>query len=182
MLSGAIIGKRGPEKQAGTQKIITASNFALGLKLGVTTNVVKRDAVPQQGGYYQQGKDYSCRMVKLMKISFLLMLSSIIFLTAQPVGVQAQTSDPNRDTDFVPKRLIEIAGVLGRAIAGKGTPDETPLGIVANSVTAFWTAAQIGAQRASSEIGAPTIFTAPIKPGNKVVQGNLVKSFIDEGY
>lgn len=152
------------------------------MKFTIATSVVKRDAVPQQGGYYRQGKDYSCRMVKLMKISFLLMLASIVFLTTQSVGIQAQISDPNRDTGFVPKRLIEITGVLGKAIAGKGTPDETPLGIVANSVTAFWTAAQIGAQRASSEIGAPTIFTAPIKPGNKVVQGNLVKSFIDEGY
>src|SRR4051812_41979365 len=108
MFSGAIIGKRGPEKQAGEKTSLLHQFSPWVLKFSVTTSVVKHDAVPQQGRYYRQGKDYSCRMVKLMKISFLLMLSSIIFLTAQPVGVQAQTSDPNRDTDFVPKRLIEI--------------------------------------------------------------------------
>jgi ribose transport system substrate-binding protein len=117
-----------------------------------------------------------------MKTLFLLLLISVVILTAQPVGTYAQTAEPTADIDFVPQRLIEISEVLGKAIAGKGTPEDTPLGIVANSVTAFWTAAQIGAQRASSEIGAPTIFTAPIKPGDKAVQGNLVKSFIEEGY
>jgi ribose transport system substrate-binding protein len=118
----------------------------------------------------------------LMKTRFILVVIATILLIAQSVRTQAQTADPNAEAGFVPKRLIEISGVLGKAIAGKGTPEDTPLGIVANSVTAFWTAAQIGAQRASSEIGAPTIFTAPIKAGDKVVQGNLVKSFVDEGY
>src|SRR5690349_15365832 len=117
-----------------------------------------------------------------MKTRIILVVISTILLIAQSGRTQAQTAEPETDTGFVPKRLIEISGVLGKAIAGKGTPEDTPLGIVANSVTAFWTAAQIGAQRASSEIGAPTIFTAPIKAGDKVVQGNLVKSFVDEGY
>src|SRR3954453_19742356 len=118
----------------------------------------------------------------LMKTRFILVVIATILLIAQSVRTHAQTPDPSVEAGFVPKRLIEISEVLGKAIAGKGTPEDMPLGIVANSVTAFWTAAQIGAQRASSEIGAPTIFTAPIKAGDKVVQGNLVKSFVDEGY
>lgn len=98
------------------------------------------------------------------------------------IAVPSGYSRAQDTSGFVPKRLVEISDLLGKAVQDKGTPDETPLGIVANSVTSFWTAAQIGAQRASSEIGAPTIFTAPIKPGDKVVQGNLVQSFVDEGY
>jgi ribose transport system substrate-binding protein len=112
-----------------------------------------------------------------MRSRFILLVVLIILIAAQPAHTVAQTDSP-----FVPKRLIEISGVLAQAIQGQGTPEDTPLGIVANSVTAFWTAAQIGALRASSEIGAPTIFTAPIKPGDKAVQGKLVKSFVDEGY
>jgi ribose transport system substrate-binding protein len=112
-----------------------------------------------------------------MKPRRILPVILVILFTLQPGYSRAQNG-----TNFVPKRLIEISELLGKAVQDKGTPDETPLGIVANSVTSFWTAAQIGAQRASSEIGAPTIFTAPIKPGDKVVQGNLVKSFVEEGY
>lgn len=107
----------------------------------------------------------------------ILLIICGLLATTQPIQTHAQAT-----SGFVPERLIKISDVLKKAIAGKGTPEETPLGIVANSVTAFWTAAQIGAQRASSEIGAPTIFTAPIKPGDKVFQANLVKSFIEEGY
>jgi ribose transport system substrate-binding protein len=112
-----------------------------------------------------------------MKPRRILPIILILMLVMQP-GYSRSQSDPG----FVPKRLIEISEVLGKAIQGKGPPDQIPLGIVANSVTSFWTAAQIGAQRASSEIGAPTIFTAPIKPGDKVVQANLVNSFVEEGY
>jgi ribose transport system substrate-binding protein len=112
-----------------------------------------------------------------MKPYFILLIAFAVLIAVQPVEVVAQT-----DSLFVPKRLIEISDFLGQAIQGQGTPEETPLGIVANSVTAFWTAAQIGALRASSEIGVPIIFTAPVKPGNKVFQVSLVKSFISEGY
>lgn len=92
-------------------------------------------------------------------------------------AVTAQSSSP-----FTPVQLIEIASVLGKAVKGQGTPDQTPLAIVANDVAPFWTAGQIGSQRAASELGVPVIFNAPIKPGDKVAQGKIVQNFIQDGY
>lgn len=86
------------------------------------------------------------------------------------------------DNPFTPAQLIDIASVLGKAVQGKGTPDQTPLAIVANDVAPFWTAGQIGSQRAASELGVPVIFNAPIKPGDKVAQRNIVQSFVKDGY
>ncbi len=91
--------------------------------------------------------------------------------------VAAQSSSP-----FAPTQLIEIATVLGQAVKGKGTPDQMPLAIVANDVAPFWTAGQIGSQRAASELGVPVIFNAPIKPGDKVAQIKIVQNFIQDGY
>jgi len=86
------------------------------------------------------------------------------------------------DNPFVPTRLNEIATVLGTAIQDKGDPANTPLALVTNDLSPFWTAGQIGSQRAASEIGAPVILNAPRKPGDKLAQKKIVQSFIDDGY
>ena len=86
------------------------------------------------------------------------------------------------DNPFAPTHLIDIVNALGSAVKNQGTPDQTPLAIVANDVAPFWTAGQIGSQRAASELGVPVIFNAPIKPGDKVAQGNIIENFIRDGY
>lgn len=117
---------------------------------------------------------YKLKTLAIILIAFCVLLPS-------PVSpfhlVRAQTSNP-----FAPTQLIGIATVLGKAIQGKGTPDQMPLAIVANDVAPFWTAGQIGSQRAASELGVPVIFNAPIKPGDKVAQRNIIQNFIDDGY
>jgi ribose transport system substrate-binding protein len=107
----------------------------------------------------------------------LTLLVSVYYNPTQVNGQRAQGDDP-----FIPKKLLEIADVLGKTVRGKGDPENTPLGIVVNSVAPYWTVAQIGTQRAAGELGVPVIFNAPIRPGDKVAQGNLVKSFISDGY
>lgn len=98
-------------------------------------------------------------------------------LSSNRYAVTAQTISP-----FAPTQLIEIATVLGQAVHGQGMPDQTPLAIVANDVAPFWTAGQIGSQRAASELGVPVIFNAPIKPGDTAAQIKIVQNFIQDGY
>src|SRR5579863_5274997 len=107
---------------------------------------------------------------KRIRGTLTLLIASCIVLTFfcpfRPIAAQAMpTASP-----FAPTPLLQIASVLGNAIQGKGTPDQTPLAIVANDVAPFWTAGQIGSQRAASELGVPVIFNAPIKPGDEVAQ------------
>lgn len=107
----------------------------------------------------------------------LVVLAVILAASSRSISIAAQTENP-----FVPKKLLEIANVLGKAVAGKGIPGDTPLGIVVNSVAPYWTVTQIGSQRAAAELGAPVTFNAPIRPGDQQAQASLVKSLIDQGY
>ncbi len=116
---------------------------------------------------------------KLGILAVVTLITGMIPLAATPNVQRVIAQSPNR---FAPTRLIEIAEVLGKAIHGKGTPEQTPLAIVANDLAPFWTAGQIGSQRAASELGVPVIFSAPIKPGDKMAQRTIVQNFIYDGY
>ncbi len=106
-----------------------------------------------------------------------IMLAITLFPFSGHTAAQAETASP-----FAPIQLIQLAATLGDALHGKGTPADTPLAIVANSLTPFWTAGQIGSQIAASELGVPVLFTAPIKPGDNDGQKKIVDSLITEGY
>jgi ribose transport system substrate-binding protein len=118
---------------------------------------------------------------KLGTLAIVFVTTGVLQLVSLPAPhpITAQTSSPSL---FAPTQLIEIATVLGKAVKGQGAPDQTPLAIVANDVAPFWTAGQIGSQRAASELGAPVIFNAPIKPGDTVAQIKIVQNFIQDGY
>jgi ribose transport system substrate-binding protein len=116
---------------------------------------------------------------KLGILAFMTFLVGTIPLAVSPDVQRVIAQGPG---SFAPTPLIEISTVLGEAIHGKGTPEQTPLAIVANDVAPFWTAGQIGSQRAASELGVPVIFNAPIKPGDKLAQRTIVQNFIHDGY
>lgn len=116
------------------------------------------------------------RRAKIIGLNGLVIITLLIHLTGRTA---AQTSTPS---PFAPTQLADIAATLGEALHGKGNPAETPLAIVANSLTPFWTAGQIGSQIAASELGVPVLFTAPIKPGDNVGQQKIIDSLITEGY
>ena len=117
-----------------------------------------------------------------MELKFKLAVLMIILSISLGINRQPRVTYAQNDNPFAPTQLFEIANVLGIAVQGQGTPDQTPLAIVANDVAPFWTAGQIGSQRAASELGVPVIFNAPIKPGDTVAQGNIVENFIHDGY
>lgn len=120
-------------------------------------------------------------MTVKIKIGWLSVLVIAIMLMpgADRAAAQTGTETPS---PFAPTHLVEIAATLGNAVHGEGDPANTPLAIVANSLSPFWTAGQIGSQRAASELGVPVLFTAPIKPGDNVGQQKIVDSLVTEGY
>src|SRR5260221_113984 len=99
-----------------------------------------------------------------------LMILAVGYVSAQP------------DSPCKPNALNSIETALQSAIQGKGDPAKTPLALVTNDLSPFWTAGQIGSQRAASEIGSPVILNAPRKTGDKLAQQKIVQSFIDDGY
>jgi ribose transport system substrate-binding protein len=117
-------------------------------------------------------------MINLFRTNSLKVITIFAILVIPTLGyVNAQSDNP-----FMPTSLNSIATALQSAIQGKGDPANTPLALVTNDLSPFWTAGQIGSQRAASEIGAPVILNAPRKPGDKLAQKKIVQSFIDDGY
>lgn len=115
------------------------------------------------------------------KIGF-IWLTCLVIVVAPLRFAERATAQTETASAFAPTRLIEMASILSAAIQGKGNPAETPLAIVANSLTPFWTAGQIGSQIAANELGVPVLFTAPIKPGDNIGQQKIVDSLVTEGY
>jgi ribose transport system substrate-binding protein len=110
---------------------------------------------------------------------FLISVLITVVLLQSGVPVRAQTATPS---PFAATDLIAIAQTLNSAVAGKGDPANTPLALVTNDLSPFWTAGQIGSQRAASELGVPVILNAPVKPGDKAAQERIINTFIADGY
>ena len=113
------------------------------------------------------------------------------------VAVQAQDSTPAvtpapaataaatevTAADFTPTNLIKIANDLGAATQGKvADPSTVRLAIVVNVLSPFWTAAAIGEQRASSELGAPVVFEAPDNTNSIASQQSILESLVTDQY
>src|SRR5579859_3552171 len=118
------------------------------------------------------------------------LLAVVIAAQTAAVGpVSAQSATPAATAaapsaaDFTPTSLIKIASDLGDATKGKvKDPSSVRLAIVVNVLSPFWTAAAIGEQRASSELGAPVVFEAPDKANSIASQQSILEGMVTDQY
>jgi ribose transport system substrate-binding protein len=89
----------------------------------------------------------------------------------------AATENPYR-----PTALIEIVGNLRTALEGKTAPAGARYAFVTNNLSPFWTAAAIGVQRSSAEIGVPVVFQAPTGPDFLSQQMSMLEGMINDKY
>jgi ribose transport system substrate-binding protein len=90
------------------------------------------------------------------------------------------STDP-KDSPFYPTELFQMRDAVKAASSGQGMPAATPLAVVPNAVAPYWTAAQIGAGRAASEVGAPVTFQGPAS-GTSTEQQTIVNDLVNSGY
>ncbi|MEP7284777.1 MAG: substrate-binding domain-containing protein [Chloroflexota bacterium] len=121
-------------------------------------------------------------------VTILIVLLVVIFDAQGPaVGLlQAQSATPAATmaaggNPFNPTKLRALADELTTATAGQD-PSKYKFALVVNVISAFWTAAAIGEQRAASEIGVPTVFEAPPKAGDIASQQSLLETLVTDGY
>jgi ribose transport system substrate-binding protein len=95
----------------------------------------------------------------------------------QPAPVVAQEDNPYRPND-----LFEVVDILKTATAGKEVPSGAKYMLLTNAVTPFWTAAQIGLSRASSELNVPMFFNAPSGTDANSAQLSLLDTFVNDKY
>ena len=103
-----------------------------------------------------------------------------VIQTAVPqeaVGPVEPAANPYR-----PDNLFEVVGKLQEAIQGKSAPAGAKYVLLTNAVTPFWTAAQIGLSRASSELNVPMFFNAPAGTDANSAQLSMLDTFINDKY
>ena len=83
---------------------------------------------------------------------------------------------------YRPDNLFEVVTKLQEAIEGKSAPAGAKYVLLTNAVTPFWTAAQIGLSRASSELNVPMFFNAPAGTDANSAQLSMLDTFINDKY
>lgn len=125
--------------------------------------------------------------MKSRKFLVVLSLVMVALLSMQSL-VQAQDATPEATAatgadQFTPTSLNQIVDALTTATQGKvADPSQVRLAIVVNVLSPFWTAAAIGEQRASSELGAPVVFEAPDKNDSIASQQSILESMVTDQY
>src|SRR5689334_10049596 len=109
--------------------------------------------------------------------------ASTVHVRAQDATPEATEAGAKTAADFTPTDLVKIASDLKAAFAGKvDDPSSVRLAIVVNVLSPFWTAAAIGEQAASSELGAPVVFEAPDKNNSIASQQSILESLVTDEY
>ncbi len=86
------------------------------------------------------------------------------------------------DNPYRPNELFAAVTDLKAATAGQSAPAGAKFAFLANNLSPFWTAAQIGVGRASSELGVPIAFQAPTASDLLSQQLSMLETFVNDGY
>jgi ribose transport system substrate-binding protein len=100
--------------------------------------------------------------------------------TAAPAAPAAAVD--TTDNPFRPTELFEVIDKLKAATAGKSPPAGAKYAFLTNNISPFWTAAQIGVARASSELNVPITFQAPTAAELLSQQLSMLETFVNDKY
>jgi ribose transport system substrate-binding protein len=92
------------------------------------------------------------------------------------------TPAPVKENPYRPTNLFEASQKLKDATKGKNPPAGAKFALLTNAVAPFWTAAQIGAARASGEINVPIVFQAPTAAEKLSQQLSMLETFVNDKY
>lgn len=119
-----------------------------------------------------------------------VVVPATVVVTAEPqvtTLVVTPTPDPAAATQteanpFAPTELFEVVEKLKAATAGKTPPANAKYAFLTNNISPFWTAAQIGVARASSELNVPITFQAPTAAELLSQQLSMLETFVNDQY
>jgi len=114
-------------------------------------------------------------------LALILVIQSVGIAPSKAQGDATPAATQGGENPFNPTKLTQLAAELAKATEGQD-PNKYKLALIVNVLSPFWTAAAIGEQRASSEIGVPVVFEAPAKAGDIASQQSLLETKISDGY
>ncbi len=115
-----------------------------------------------------------------MRNKALLIVSLLVVLSMLIVPV-VMAADP-QENPYRPNELFQAVADLKKATEGKTPPAGAKFALLTNAVAPFWTAAQIGAARASAEINVPITFQAPTAAEKLSQQLSMLETFVNDKY
>ena len=86
------------------------------------------------------------------------------------------------DNPYRPNELFAAVEDLKAATDGQTSPAGAKFAFLTNNMSPFWTAAQIGVARSSSELGVPIAFQAPTSSDLLSQQLSMLETFVNDGY
>jgi ribose transport system substrate-binding protein len=95
--------------------------------------------------------------------------------------VEASMASPE-DNPYRPNDLFAAVEDLKAATEGQSPPAGAKFAFLTNNMSPFWTAAQIGVARSSSELGVPITFQAPTASDLLTQQLSMLETFVNDGY
>lgn len=109
-------------------------------------------------------------------------VETVIETVIETVEVPVESMDSSADNPYRPNELFDAVEVLKAATEGQSAPAGAKFAFLANNLSPFWTAAQIGVGRASSELGVPIAFQAPTASDLLSQQLSMLETFVNDGY
>ena len=94
-------------------------------------------------------------------------------------AVVAVEAAPN---PYRPDELFQAVEDLKAATEGMAPPDGAKYVLLTNAVAPFWTAAQIGAARASAEVNVPITYQMPTAAEKLAQQLSMLETFVNDDY
>jgi len=92
------------------------------------------------------------------------------------------TPTPAPANPYRPEDLFKLSDELKAATADCKPAADAKYALLTNAVAPFWTAAQIGASRASGEINVPITFQAPTAAEKLSQQLSMLETFVNDNY
>jgi len=114
-----------------------------------------------------------------MRNKLLLVISLLIVMSMVAPVVMA--ADPE-ENPYWPTELFKAVDDLKAATAGKSAPADAKFALLTNAVAPFWTAAQIGAARASAELNVFIVFQAPTAAEKLTQQLSMLETVVNDKY
>jgi len=117
-----------------------------------------------------------------MKTNKLFLIVSMLVILSMLIVPVALAEGREEANPYSPADLFQAVEDLKAATEGQSPPAGAKFVLLTNAVAPFWTAAQIGAARASAEINVPITFMAPTAAEKLSQQLSMLETFVNDGY
>lgn len=116
---------------------------------------------------------------KQVEVEKVVTVEVMVTQEAQP---EAEAAAAPEDNPYRPNDLFAAVEELKTATEGQSPPAGAKFAFLTNNMSPFWTAAQIGLARSSSELNVPMAFQAPTASDLLSQQLSMLETFVNDGY